>query len=741
MPRQTTADSVRRTAGVDTASESTSTSTLSVPAFPSDHPYSRTLHNRRLAAWSSAPRPHRDGAAGATRNNNNGGRRHSSHLSAPSPTVGGQLAPAARTWPSALYLRELHPGRVSLMPWTATSLLPRGPPTRVKSYPSRVYCGTYSEDGALYYTGTQGMVVDMFDTRASPTLQRVRKSYQRSSGQWTITDVCMTADNRWVANASIEPQVYLISTDPEVERNQCINFARPVNTSGRNSDRSGGGNGMGRGLGYGSRLRLHRPAGSGVERSFGIWSLRFSHDGRELLAGSNTCDLFLHDIERQTNVAEVIAHEDEINAVCFADLGSNIIFSGSDDGFIRVWDRRILRSSNSQPTGHLFGHTEGITFLEAKGDGQHCVSNSKDQTMKLWDIRRMLSSFSREGRESRRLSMDWDYRFDRYPGKAGGRKHAYDCSVQTFVGHSVLKTLIRCHFSPAHTTGQRYLYSGSADGKIYIYNMDGTIARTLESNTSSTAAAQRGTDLPHPSAVRTRNHRSIATSQDESDNDSDGDEMEAPEEEEEEDSVYVSSFLGSEPDSEMEAWVDVENEYEEEVEEEVRDEEGADGPNDNSVELDDRGQPRTPPNRASTIRYLNYTLGQDPDATGESDHRWLLGPLLELLTGGTEPRMISVDGSTVIIRPNEADEDGRISLTIVRGVGGRMGEDPTPLMAAGGRQGAARHFHFSAPPRLAPNVIRDVAWHPFEPTILATSYAGNRSYSLDGHILKFDYRG
>ena len=40
----------------------------------------------------------------------------------------------------------------------------------------------------------------------------------------------------------------------------------------------------------------------------------------------------------------------------------------------------------------------------------------------------------------------------------------------TFRGHAVLETLIRCYFSPLHTTGQRYIYTGSHDGRIYIYD-------------------------------------------------------------------------------------------------------------------------------------------------------------------------------------------------------------------------------------------------------------------------------
>lgn len=38
------------------------------------------------------------------------------------------------------------------------------------------------------------------------------------------------------------------------------------------------------------------------------------------------------------------------------------------------------------------GHLEGITFIDSKGDGRYFISNSKDQSIKLWDIRKMSSS-------------------------------------------------------------------------------------------------------------------------------------------------------------------------------------------------------------------------------------------------------------------------------------------------------------------------------------------------------------
>ena len=48
-----------------------------------------------------------------------------------------------------------------------------------------------------------------------------------------------------------------------------------------------------------------------------------------------------------------------------------------------------------------------------------------------------------------------------------------------YTGHEVLRTLIRCHFSPAETTGQQYIYSGGSDGRIHIWSLDGRVVQVL----------------------------------------------------------------------------------------------------------------------------------------------------------------------------------------------------------------------------------------------------------------------
>lgn len=136
--------------------------------------------------------------------------------------------------------------------------------------------------------------------------------------------------------------------------------------------------------------------GAPEESPFGIWSLKFSHDGRELVAGTSNRSIYVYDLEANEPTFRVTAHEvtggltqwqlvsssgqsiyqevgkickpemlsstgssfwfpsclkrarrtnvwgcvldvqDDVNAVAFADNSSHLIYSGSDDNFCKV---------------------------------------------------------------------------------------------------------------------------------------------------------------------------------------------------------------------------------------------------------------------------------------------------------------------------------------------------------------------------------------------------------------------
>lgn len=63
------------------------------------------------------------------------------------------------------------------------------------------------------------------------------------------------------------------------------------------------------------------------------------------------------------------------------------------------------------------GHLDGITYIDSKNDARYLISNSKDQSIKLWDMR-MFSPSGNTNQSSRRRTRyynRWDYRWDTVP--------------------------------------------------------------------------------------------------------------------------------------------------------------------------------------------------------------------------------------------------------------------------------------------------------------------------------------
>ncbi|GAA5910705.1 hypothetical protein JCM5296_006818 [Sporobolomyces johnsonii] len=382
-------------------------------------------------------------------------------------------------FPNYFRLRELdyrRPSKSGLGDMT----IPNSAGVEVSQFTSKVYSGQYSSDGNFFYTACQDFRVYIYDTQAAPRVgnKSVTDSSVRSSRdpfhsdwehrsslkttkivqaqaqncRWTITDAELSDDNEWLLYSSISPRAHLVKTgrgaswETDDHDQETIDF--------------------GRGSSYGG---------------FGIWSLRFSHDAKEVVAGASDGQMFVYDIESSRTILRVNAHRDDVNAVAFGSASdSNLLLSGSDDSFVKVWDRRSLEGE--RPSGTLVGHTEGLTWVSPKGDGRYVLTNGKDQGMKLWDLRMMVSDADFE-----RLRLDrkyfgtegFDYRTSYYP-RPRFLQHPHDVSVMTYRGHKVLRTLIRFHWSPVATTGQRYLYTGSSDGKIHIYSLDGRAIQVLD---------------------------------------------------------------------------------------------------------------------------------------------------------------------------------------------------------------------------------------------------------------------
>uniref|UniRef100_A0A0E0C266 Uncharacterized protein n=1 Tax=Oryza meridionalis TaxID=40149 RepID=A0A0E0C266_9ORYZ len=313
--------------------------------------------------------------------------------------------------------------------------LPVKGPWCVDDMDSEAYISQFSADGSLLIGGFRGSHIRIYNAEKKWT---IHKDITCKKLRWTVSDIALSPDQRYLAYSSLSPIVHMVDIQNGM-RESHANITQVHEVLEFSNDDDG--------------------------FSFAIFSVKFSKDGRELVVGNNNESICIYDIGSNKVTERIHAHSADVNAVTFADEGSDVLYSGSDDSLCKVWDRRC--NKRGKQVGVLTGHLDGITFIDSRGDGHYFISNCKDQTIKLWDIRKMSSTV----KDCTPKAYEWDYRWMTYPSEARYFKHPYDQSLSTFRGHSVLRTLIRCYFSPIHSTGQRYIYTGSSDQCVYIYDV------------------------------------------------------------------------------------------------------------------------------------------------------------------------------------------------------------------------------------------------------------------------------
>lgn len=221
-------------------------------------------------------------------------------------------------------------------------MIPSSNADMIVHYNQPVYSGQFSDDGNFFFAVNKDFRVRMYDT-SNPYKWRYYKTVEYPFGRWTLTDASLSPDNKYLAYTSIQSAVCLAPTDPNDHGDPYI---------------------LDLGATGGNPLNMGYRGGN-----FGIWSIRYSGDGRELVAGCGGGLIVVYDIESRTPMHRILGHDEDVNAVCFADTASpHILYSGSDDTTLKVWDTRSL--GDARAAGVFVGHIEGLTYIDSKGDGR-----------------------------------------------------------------------------------------------------------------------------------------------------------------------------------------------------------------------------------------------------------------------------------------------------------------------------------------------------------------------------------
>jgi len=196
-------------------------------------------------------------------------------------------------------------------------------------------------------------------------------------------------------------------------------------------------------------------------------------DGTALWSCSADRTVILWDVVQGQRQRKLQNHKSIVNSVAVA-KDKHLAASASDEGISYIWDARskqpaftirekhpmlsVALSASGQadrlfvsgidPDIHMYdlrhpqqssmtlsGHVDSVTGISLSPDGSHLLSNSMDQTLRMWDIRPY----------------------------AGG-----DRCVKFFMGHvhNFEKNLLRCSWSPDSSK----VAAGSADRFVYVWD-------------------------------------------------------------------------------------------------------------------------------------------------------------------------------------------------------------------------------------------------------------------------------
>ncbi|CDF40172.1 WD40-repeat containing protein [Chondrus crispus] len=175
----------------------------------------------------------------------------------------------------------------------------------VDRYGERVYGGRFvGEDGKRFVTSCQDPSIRVYETNGCEKRAAWKLTHEiKGLGvHWTITDFDISPDGRWLAYVSLNRLVHVVDLENVREAQTVFDLS----------------------------------VGAGF--SVNIWSIKWSHDGSEIVAGTGgngrSCygNVIIFDVQLGKIVQVLSAHTDDVNSVCFMRTGErNLILSASDD--------------------------------------------------------------------------------------------------------------------------------------------------------------------------------------------------------------------------------------------------------------------------------------------------------------------------------------------------------------------------------------------------------------------------
>ncbi|KAG0173902.1 hypothetical protein DFQ30_006733 [Apophysomyces sp. BC1015] len=247
--------------------------------------------------------------------------------------VGQTIRKSGGRWIMRPATEETETGPVQQDP-PASIVLPTKASQKMSMHDGDIYCVQASSTGSMFATGAADKKIKLYDAKTGHVSQTLSGSLQ------TITSISFNATDEMVLGSSTD------------------NATRIWN------------------LGT-SRIKHTLTGHIGK-----VYAAKFAADSNKVVSGSHDRTLKVWDLQKG-NCMRTIFTFSSCNDLCLVDADGQTLVSGHLDGNLRLWDTRT-GNGIKELTGI---HTGQITSVSMAPDGSTVLTNSRDNTLKITDLR------------------------------------------------------------------------------------------------------------------------------------------------------------------------------------------------------------------------------------------------------------------------------------------------------------------------------------------------------------------
>ncbi|CAO1605928.1 hypothetical protein XANCAGTX0491_009431 [Xanthoria calcicola] len=243
-------------------------------------------------------------------------------------------------------------------------------------------------------------------------------------------------------------------------------------------------------------IRLYNPAkastssiGSGLVQTYSahgyeVLDISVTEDNARFASVGGDKQVFLWDVATARTLRRWSGHFGRVNCVGFGGEEGSVVFSGSFDATVRLWD---CKSQSTKPIQVLEDSKDSVSSLHVLG--YEIVTGSVDGKLRLYDLRMGMMYADTIGHPITSVQQTDDGNavlvstldsFIRLMDKSNGQ------ILQSYKGHINTEYRIRSCLGLADSI----VISGSEEGKIYVWDLlEGKLAETLTAHDGKVASA------------------------------------------------------------------------------------------------------------------------------------------------------------------------------------------------------------------------------------------------------------